>query len=388
MTGTKNQKEIKTAPGNFQHLRPFKHWLTDLWLWIHCKHQTREASADPGPSGLAADRTQREFVTPTGHESRKWLCKSLHINNTTSTTEWLSAAIQSCDKRYREDKTSHWKAVPLSQTQREGSEQHLFTLSDLSTATSSHTHYSALLWRGGRIPLSAAKPPEQRLFNAPSASDKQTHIKASVRGQYGVMLWLKACQKCLPTIITNATENCLLINYNQLFSAVGSSEGSEDVRLKHNEQRGIHPGLPWKSGRVASQLSLKKSHVSSCFSQTISVSEWLRRADRGSFVPRPSASVFVSVTSAGETSTDKTMWTEARSNQNTAKEPRGERRRLEWRRFGRNAIYKYLKYQSGKKKEAFFPFYYSQLLMTPPRGSPLKSNSMSMYFPWGSKSSS
>lgn len=43
----------------------------------------------------------------------------------------------------------------------------------------------------------------------------------------------------------------------------------------------------------------------------------------------------------------------------------------------------------GQKKKScrlIFPsHYYLQLLMTPPRGSPLKSNSMSMYFPCGSE---
>lgn len=176
----------------------------------------------------------------------------------------------------------------------------------------------------GRIPLSAAKPPEQRLFNVPSASDKQTHSSVSA-GTILCYVVTKGMPKMSPHYHYQRYWE-LLINYNQLFSAVGSSEGSEEVRLKHNEQRGIHPGLPWKSSRVASRLGLTKSHVSSCFSQAIFVSDRLGRADRGSFVPRLSASVFVSVTSAGETSTDKTMWTEARSNQNTAKEPRGERR--------------------------------------------------------------
>lgn len=42
--------------------------------------------------------------------------------------------------------------------------------------------------------------------------------------------------------------------------------------------------------------------------------------------------------------------------------------------------------QEKKSCRLIFPsHYYLQLLMTPPRGSPLKSNSMSMYFPCGSE---
>lgn len=53
VTGTKNQKEIKTAFGNFQHLRLFKHRLTDLWSWLHCKHQTR-GRCSPGAVGVSS----------------------------------------------------------------------------------------------------------------------------------------------------------------------------------------------------------------------------------------------------------------------------------------------------------------------------------------------
>lgn len=128
------------------------------------------------------------------------------------------------------------------------------------------------------------------------------------------------------SIISSAAKNCLFKSCSRLISVVGSTESLTDVHLENNEPRRKARSVQVcrartsiclaseKASQQASELCLWKSHVSGCSSQTAPcVGTDSGERTRGSFVSQPSASAFVSVTSAGEAGADQTMWTEARS---------------------------------------------------------------------------
>lgn len=154
--------------------------------------------------------------------------------------------------------------------------------------------------------------------------------------------------------------NPLLWSYSYLFSVRGRT-GCFSVHTATKIMR-----WEWNPSRPALQVH---SHPSVCESH-MSVPPLHRRSpcvetdsgeqDRGSFVSRPSDSTSVSVTSAGEVVADKTMWTEAKSNQNSERS-RGDKAGS-CRAASKSCLGNYSDFNLAKMEDSYAPIKSGRLL--------------------------